>query len=217
MKRPEETTDLVRLGIESDGTLQFSANLLLWAVLVGIALLIIMIRWLMSRKALSRSYEIDSAELGLGDSKLIFKPNLNDRSVAYKIWVELSTRKIGLPIDYDHDVITEVYDSWYTFFSVTRELIKDIPVQKVRHDSTRKIVLLSIDVLNLGLRPHLTRWQARFRRWFEFRLSMDPEAKLHPQDIQREFPDYNELIADMRQVNNHLITYRDRMNELVHL
>jgi hypothetical protein len=76
----------------------------------------------------------------------------------------LSTRKIGLQIDLKQDVIVEIYDSWHNFFTITRELIKDIPVSKVQAPSTRKIITLSVNLLNEGLRPHLTTWQARFRR-----------------------------------------------------
>ncbi|WP_208529061.1 hypothetical protein [Pseudomonas aeruginosa] len=76
-------------------------------------------------------YEIDEAELGIGEQKIKLRPNIVDKQIAYKVWVELSTRKIGLPIDLDNDVISEVYDSWFSFFSVTRELIKDVPVVEV--------------------------------------------------------------------------------------
>jgi hypothetical protein len=142
---------------------------------------------------------------------------MGDRAVAYKIWVELSTRKIGLPIDFDHDVIAEVYDSWYSFFAITRELIKDVPVSRVRNETTKKIINLSIDVLNQGLRPHLTQWQARFRHWYELQLSKDPDGDVHPQDIQKRFPAHDELVKSMREVNARLIRYRERMDELVHL
>ena len=36
-----------------------------------------------------RSFEIDEAEIGLGNQKLKLKPNLVDKQIAYKIWVEL--------------------------------------------------------------------------------------------------------------------------------
>ena len=55
-----------------------------------------------------RSFEIDEAQLGLGEQKIILRPNDTDRQIAYKIWVELSTRKIGLPIDLENDVISEI-------------------------------------------------------------------------------------------------------------
>ena len=98
-----------------------------------------------------------SEALYQGSQKLRLKPNLTDRQIAYAIWVELSTPKIGLPIDFDNDVISEIYDSWFNYFSVTRELIKGVPVNKFRNDSTLQIINISIEVLNEGIRPHLTR------------------------------------------------------------
>lgn len=206
---------LVHAGLAHDGSVNLLLSPWIWVPIIAIALVLLVYR-IPQGRFLGRDFEIDSAELGLGDSKITLKPNADDRTVAYRIWVELSTRKIGLPIDPDHDVIAEIYDSWYAFFAVTRELIKDIPVSKVRHKSTKKIIQLSINVLNDGLRPHLTQWQARFRRWFEYKLSTDPEAKLDPQDMQKEFPQYDQLVADMLNVNARLIKYRDRMDALVH-
>jgi hypothetical protein len=158
-------------------------------------------------------WELDGAEMGLGDHKLSFKPNNIDRQIAYSIWVELSTRKIGLQIDEEDDIISEVYDSWYAFFSVTREMIKDIPVSKVRGNSTSQIIDLSVEVLNEGLRPHLTKWQARFRHWYE--RQMDNKSDASPQEVQKDFPAYDELVADLLEVNKRLMMYRLKMNDLV--
>lgn len=160
------------------------------------------------------SFEIDTAEMGIGSGKISFKPNLKDQQIGYAIWVELSTRKIGLPIDLEHDVISEIYDSWHTFFSITRELIKDIPVNKVKNSSTQKIINLSIDVLNQGLRPHLTSWQARFRHWYEKQLAK-ADGDIDPQAIQARYPKFEELKTDLLAVNTRLIRYRDKMRELV--
>jgi len=142
---------------------------------------------------------------------------MTDRQVAYSIWVELSTRKIGLHIDFEHDVVAEIYDSWHTFFTVTREMIKSVPVSKVRQESTQAIVRLSIEILNEGLRPHLTKWQARFRRWYDNELDRARgDVVIDPQEIQQRFPRWDELKGDMERVNRHLIAYRNRLSDLVH-
>ena len=143
------------------------------------------------------------------------KPNTQDMQVAYKLWIELSTRKIGLPIDPDNDVVTEIYDSWYEFFQITRDLIKEVPVAKVRRNrSTRDLVRVAMDVLNVGMRPHLTKWQARFRQWHAAQLQVASNRDKPPQDLQREFPSYDELITDMQAVNIALISYRGIMGHL---
>ena len=196
-------TNLVYLGIAV--VLSLLGTLLLW-------------QWRAGAFAL-RSFEIDQAEIGVGSSKFRFKPNLTDRQVAYAIWVELSTRKIGLPIDFEHDVVAEIYDSWHNFFTVTRDLIKSVPVSYIRRQSTQAIVGLSIEVLNEGLRPHLTRWQARFRRWYDRELrrydEMTGESVMDPQQIQAQFPQFGELKTDMERVNTALIRYRAKMQELI--
>lgn len=209
------------LALELDGvtwTLTFSVSTWLLSALALVLLLVVI--WKLTKGPISwKNLEIDQADFGLGDQKITLKPNITDRQIAYAIWVELSTRKIGLKIDFEDDVISEIYDSWYGFFSVTRELVKGVPVQKVRRDSTQKIIKLSIEVLNEGLRPHLTKWQARFRHWYDRELKRYDEGGgeevLDPQAIQKRFPKYEKLIAEMECVNLSLINYRLQMHRLV--
>lgn len=191
-----------------------------WLVLAAAAALALATAWRWWAGGLTfRSFEIDQAEIGVGSHKFRFKPNATDRQVAYAIWIELSTRKIGLPIDLDHDVVAEIYDSWYHFFAVTRDLLKSVPVGKVKRESTQAIIKLSIEVLNQGLRPHLTQWQARFRHWYERELKRYEESKdqqvLDPQELQMKFPQFEQLKKDMLRVNQALERYRKKMRELV--
>jgi cbb3-type cytochrome oxidase subunit 3 len=181
-------------------------------VVLFLALIGSLFYWFWGRRR-RKNFEIDSAEFGIGDAKITFKPNTLDQQIAYSVWVELSTRKVGLPIEPDDDVISEIYDSWYAFFNVTRELIKDIPVSKVRTASTSKIIDLSIEILNEGLRPHLTKWQARYRHWYETELSKRKDVE--PQEIQKLFPNYSELLADLLAVNSRLVAYRMTLREIV--
>lgn len=205
-------TDLFSFTVTKDWSVSLHLTPLPIAAVIGVSVILwLVFRWFAARRL--TDFEIDGAELGFGDHKISFKPNDTDRQIAYSIWVELSTRKIGLPIDIEDDVIAEVYDSWYAFFGVTRELVKDIPVSKVRGDSTGKIIELSIEVLNEGLRPHLTKWQARFRHWYEGQ--MDKKVDVSPQEMQKKFPDYNALCEELLAVNKRLIAYRKKMNELV--
>lgn len=212
---PSFKTDLLTISLLPDWSL--SIQISFW---IGVFLLLSMAVYALWRWSTGGSgwkdFEIDEAEIGIGTGTLHLRPNMTDRQVAYAVWVELSTRKIGLPIDFDHDVIAEIYDSWYTFFAVTRDLVKSIPVNKVRRGSTQKIIKLSMQILNDGLRPHLTHWQARFRRWYENELEKkSDELVIDLQEIQRKFPKYEDLKTDMERVNRHLIKYRENMSRLV--
>lgn len=207
--------DLLSVSVDPDWSLTLHVSL--WASIAIVILIAGYVVWRWYNANIGwRDFEIDQAEVGVGTGKLTLRPNMTDRQVAYSIWVELSTRKIGLPIDFENDVIAEIFDSWHTFFTITREMIKSIPVSKVRHDSTQKIVALSIEILNEGLRPHLTMWQARFRRWYETELSRaNKDEAIDPQEIQRKYPRWAELKVDTDRVNQHLIAYRKKLELLV--
>ncbi len=207
-----ELLELISFSISRNFTIKLHIDgCFVLAIVVLLLLIFIIIRYLPKG---FKQFEIDEAEFGLGNSKIRVKPNTTDKQIAYKIWVELSTRKIGLPIDLENDVISEVYDSWYSFFGVTRELVKEVPVSCFRRSDTDTIIRLSIEVLNKGVRPHLTTWQAKFRRWYERECKNDANKQLSPQEIQKKFPQYDELSADIKSVNQNLISYRDKLRQI---
>lgn len=207
-------TDLVRLFLQ-EGTvyLAVSMRLLLVVILAAAAIYFVGRRW---RAWWIKEFEVDEAEFGIGNQRIVLRRNRETVQVAYKLWVELSTRKIGLPIDFDNDVIIEVYDSWYEFFKVTRELLKDLPASRFRSDpSTERLVGLAIDVLNEGLRPHLTTWQARFRQWYDRQATASSSEGEDPQELQRRYPRWEQLKQDMQAVNHKLVAYRRTMRQVV--
>lgn len=162
-----------------------------------------------------RRFDLVSLNVELGGvGKVEFRPNVEDIQIAHRLWTELVTRKAALPIDPENDVIIEIYDSWYALFLRVRQLLGDIPGHLVRRDkSTRELVRIATETLNSGLRPHLTQWQARFRNWYAHRLE-DLKNKT-PQEVQREFPEYEFLISDMRRVNEQLVQYAGELQKVV--
>lgn len=210
---PSKPGNLIEFTLDEALNFQFHADSIVVGGFGVIITLVLLSRMFSMPRRFWKTFEINEAEFGLGDQKIKLSPNVTDQQIAYKIWVELSTRKIGIPIDTANDVISEIYDSWFNFFSVTRELIKDVPVQKFRRKDTEQIVRLSIEVLNHGIRPHLTQWQARFRRWYENQLKQETNTDVHPQDIQKKFPQFAELERDLLAVNQRLINYRQKMYE----
>jgi len=207
---------LIELSINNNGALQLTISSWLIAVLSGVILIILLIRWLCIRK-LRASYEINEVEIGIGSNKIKIRPNHDDLRIAYQLWVELKTRKLGIKVDEDNDVIHEVYNSWYEFFRITRELIKTIPATKVRaSEDTRALVNLSMKVLNDGLRPHLTTWQAKYRRWYDREAEDQANFQLPPQLIQKKYKEYAALISDMKRVNMMLVKYAALLEDMIH-
>lgn len=207
--------DLLRISLTKDGSITAIANL--WLVLAIILICWASTRaWSWIRGHFEAEFDIDEVEIGIGVGKVKLSPSHEDLQMAYRLWVELKTRKLGLPFEEKHDVIVEIYNSWHEFFRITRELIKAIPVSKVRSQkSTRALIGVSIDVLNVAIRPHLTKWQARFRHWYELEVSKPANLDIPPQELQRRYPEYKELVTELRATNAHLVTYASTLSRIL--
>ena len=201
--------DIIDLELDGWSTFVFRVN---WLAVVIALVLIWGISFLMKqclKYENKKSLTIDEVNLGIGNSSVKISYSKKDQEIAYKIWVELSTRKIGLRFDKENDVIKEVYDSWYTFFETARELLKDIPGNRIPYSGD--LIELTEKVLNIGLRPHLTKWQAKYRRWYEEELKRDSGT---PQDIQKKYPEYNALVEDLLETNEKMIEYKKLMKRI---
>ncbi len=167
--------------------------------------------WSIVLKYINRkSINVDQVTLGIGSNRVTLKYNKKDQEIAYKLWVELSTRKIGLEYKPEYDVIVEMYNSWYNFFAVAREQLKDVPAERIKYSS--ELIELTEAVLNKGLRPHLTIWQAKFRKWYD--LNEDSFKDETPQQTQKKYPDYDFLMKDLLSTNQKMIEYKKLMGKI---
>ena len=205
---PNQMLDLLRLYLND----KYSIVVEVSPWLVGVVLILVLIAFFRWRR---RRFSVVSLDIFLGGiGKVNLQPREEDIDVAHKIWTELVTRKAALPFDPENDVIVEIYDSWYALFGRVRELISKIPARLVRDDpATQQLVSIAIESLNKGLRPHLTRWQIRFRNWYSSQSEM--LITKSPQEVQREFPEYKDLLMDLQSVNEDLIQYAGELQKLV--
>lgn len=185
-----------------------SLLLLIIAVIVWVILFFNKRNWRLSK------WEPVEAELNIANlGKVKIKPNTDTIRIAYQAWVEINTRKVGLMFDDENDVLIEVYNSWYQLFGVLRDLTKQIPAHKLRScKDTRDLVHYMHKVLNEGLRPHLTKWQAKARHEYSRLREKDPEEA--PQKLQRKISNYENLVEDLKRVNLQFIEYGDWLRRI---
>ncbi|MEU1360765.1 hypothetical protein ABZ356_13095 [Micromonospora zamorensis] len=152
---------------------------------------------------------------GLGQIEIC--PNNEVAQIAHTAWVELRSRKAAIPFDPDHDVIVEMYNSWYELFRALRELAKTVPPDAMRAgESAPLLAEILLKALNDGLRPHLTCWQAKFRRWYDARIADPSSASMSPQEIQRLFPEYEILVADLVKVSEGMSQFTEELRKIAH-
>lgn len=203
--------DLARLYITEHNGL--ALDLAPWLLLISAIIIVVLlvVHFGKSRKP----YQVVQLNIQLGNiGSLQLKPNWEDIQIAHKIWTELVTRKAAIPIDPEHDVIIEVYDSWYALFQRVRQLVSEIPSTCIRRErSTQVLVSVAVETLNRGLRPHLTRWQAQFRNWWK--QTEGALATATPQEHQRQYPHYQELTAEMSEVNLQLVQYAGQLEKII--
>ncbi len=168
------------------------------------------------RRKLLKGFRTKSIKLTFKGAEWTICPDTETKRVAHQAWVEIKSRKVGLPFQEGLDVIVEVYNSWYQLFGVLRDLAKSIPADRLHEcDDARKVVELLMRALNEGLRPHLTQWQAKFRRWYFAELAIDENKSKSPQEIQRLYPRYDDLVDDLRKVNAEFVSFADSLERMV--
>jgi hypothetical protein len=201
--------NLFRLYITEKYTLAIEVSPWIWAMVL--LLITVFVIW----RRMARQHHVVEVNINLGGIGCMkICPTWEDIQIAHQIWTELVTRKAAIPFNPKDDVITEVYDSWYALFQRTRQLIGDIPGKCIRRDkSTQQIVKIATETLNLGLRPHLTKWQARYRNWWH--NSEDALKRTTPQEHQKTFPQYAELVEEMLVVNTQMIEYAAQLHKIV--
>lgn len=195
--------------------LQFESN---WIFLVSLVIIPFFI-YLLHKYYISKHINIYDLEVELSNvPRAKFKVQRNDENlfIANRIYLELISRKAVLPFDENNDVIKEIYDSWYKLFYIIRDEIKNVPGHYLKsHNATDSLIGLSIRILNDGLRPHLTMYQAKYRRWYDAELLKPQNKRLTPQQIQRKYPDYNSLVKSMHDVNQLMLDFSIELKRFI--
>jgi len=202
---------LASITVAADGTLVIDISVAVYAfVIVGIVLFVV---FRLITRGFFKDLFLDEVSLNFRGQEVRFRPNADDRIIAYKTWVEIKTRKLGV-VYTEKDVLSEIYDSWYAFFGVSRELLKTFPIQKINHAGGRQTIDILLSILNDELRPHLNSWHARYRKWLLEELEKDVSNGKSPQEIQRAFPEYEQLVFELKLVNSEMINFASELEKI---
>lgn len=129
-------------------------------------------------------------------SELRFVVTKDTCRVAWKLFVETVTRVSTQPLPDDGGLLREAMNSIYGLFQVTRETLKDTMPSSPR-GTAPTVEQLAITMLNLELRPFLSRWHPALQRW----------KQENPDADERAWPDNTTCRRDLAQVQQRLHEY----------
>lgn len=209
------THELIRVAFESkQPSLIISSDWIFIGTIIAIIIALIFLKRRLSKLFRWQNLEVEIS----GTPKVTFKVERNHDNlfIANRIHIELTTRKAAILINENDDSIEEIYDSWYKLFNIIRDEIKTVPGKYLKdHDPTKALIGLTRKILNDGLRPHLTEHQAKFRKWLENAKEEEINKRLAPQDLQKKYPDFDNLVASMKEVNLILANYANELDKLI--
>lgn len=215
MNDTTSTHELIRVAFESNQpSLIISSDWIFIGAIVAIIIALIILKRQFSKLFKWQNLEVEIS----GTPKMIFKVERNHDNlyIANRIHIELTTRKAALLIDENNDNIEDIYDSWYKLFNIIRDEIKTVPGKYLKdHDPTKALLGLTRKILNDGLRPHLTEHQAKFRKWLENAKEEEINKRLSPQELQKKYPDFENLVTSMKDVNLILANYANELDKLI--
>jgi len=188
--------------------IRFSARITFWHIIIFVLVVLLIISYLFINR---KRYKVTSMTVNIPFSlgNITYALTEEDRIVAWKMYVQLKTRKAALVFDEEYDVIVDVYDSLYEIFKISRELLSNLPLHEI--ESEPCIADLILRVQNDGLRPHLTKWQSDFRKWWKNATTNPEDKNVRPQDTQMKYPKYKELIVELKEMNIELSKYAEQL------
>lgn len=208
--------DILSIKITDNWELSILINLVVLLSICFIISIFVAFIFYFKKSKWVKDWNVEKVEINIpfGSGKVEIKADQDTKRIAHQAWAEIITRKAGMKFDVEDDVIIEIYNSWYELFKEIRSLIKTIPARKIKKsEDVQKLVEVLTQVLNNGLRPHLTKWQARFRRWYESELEKRKDISI--QDVQKNYPKYNDLVKDLEKVNEKMVEFASELRKII--
>lgn len=164
-------------------------DIILGAIAGAVAVAVIQLFW---RKTQLTQVKITVPHL----SELTFVVNDDARLVAWKLYVETVTRVSTQALADEDGFIREALTSLYGLFATTRDMLKaSRPSAPVSGQQT--VEYLAVTMLNLQLRPFLSKWHPRLREF----------EKAHPDLPESAWPDNASCRAELRLTQTDLASY----------
>lgn len=148
-------------------------------------------------------------------NKEALQNDFDAKNLIKRIYVELITRKAAMLFDEENDVIEEVYNSLYKLFCTIRNELKSVPIELLMNNENYSNINIIKEILNEILRQHLTEHQSKFRKWFENATHNPRHKNISPQELQKSYPHYQNLVQSMKEMNIKLFDRAEKLHNSI--
>jgi hypothetical protein len=126
------------------------------------------------------------------------------QEAAWQLYVELITRISVQPLGPNEGLLSEALSSIYSLFEETRRILKEHGPRVARplQGGTLSLGKISVQVLNLRLRPFLSKWHPLLQSYETTRA-----AGVSLQDHENSWPYAAALRAELENLQNHILEY----------
>ena len=165
-----------------------------------------------SIQKLCRLFAMSPQELGLFQdphqrmATQAWRPDEAEKQAAWEIHVELVTRVPMTILEDDRGLLREALTSFYSLFQTTRIILRQFGPFQTHSDAEpeRSVSFLAVRMLNLALRPFLSKWHPMLKD-YEDRRPMTVGALEH----ERRWEQYDKLRQEMIALRPTLLGYAD--------
>ena len=175
----------------------FYNSLIFTTVIVLLGLLVVL---LLRNKTRFKVKKVStSLPFGLGQVELESDETM--RRAAWSLYVELTTRITTQTLETDQGLLREALNSLYSLFASTRQILREAGPDM--GTSLESVGGIAIAVLNLGLRPFLSKWHPALSAW---------EAQRPPSVGSKE---HEKKWAEEPKLRNELQLLRENLEQYV--
>ena len=129
-------------------------------LLVGILVVVALVAFYKRTNLELEKVEVELSFLGI---KTEWKPDMTERIIAWKIYIELLTRISLQPLKADEGLVREALNSFYKLFQNMRLILQEGGPRAGLTEDT--IGYITIKLMNERLRPFLAEWHPKLQDW----------------------------------------------------
>jgi hypothetical protein len=156
--------------------------------------------WMMRKKDPAKLTSVKIKIPWVGEAE--WNADATERRAAWSLYVELVTRVAVQGLPADDGLLREVLSSLLSLFDSTRQILREAGPDVGA--SVNSVGGIAIAVLNLGIRPFLSRWHPKLYDWESRR-----EPNVSPGEHERRWPEHDLLRSKLDILRGELESYAE--------